>query len=77
MQGHVATLTSTLQYVNEEARPLEAEFVFPMPSGAALCQFTAKIADREIVAEVQDKQEVSETNKTLTDCAKHPELFSV
>ncbi|XP_053092947.1 von Willebrand factor A domain-containing protein 5A isoform X2 [Pangasianodon hypophthalmus] len=58
--GHVATVTSTLQYVNEEKRPLEAVFVFPMPSGAAVCQFSAKIADQEIVAEVQEKQEARE-----------------
>ncbi|XP_060770414.1 von Willebrand factor A domain-containing protein 5A-like [Neoarius graeffei] len=60
VQGHVATVTSTLQYVNEEEQPLEAVFVFPMPSGAAVCQFSAKIADQEIVAEVQEKQEARE-----------------
>ncbi|KAM9496509.1 von Willebrand factor A domain-containing protein 5A-like isoform 2-T2 [Clarias gariepinus] len=60
VQGHVATVTSTLQYKNEEEHALEAIFVFPMPSGAALCQFSAKIADQEIVAEVQEKQEARE-----------------
>lgn len=74
VHGHVATVTSTLKYVNEEDRPLEAVFVFPMPSGAALCHFSAKIADQEIVAEVQEKQEVS---KTFTACANYCDLFSV
>ncbi|XP_053497489.1 von Willebrand factor A domain-containing protein 5A isoform X2 [Ictalurus furcatus] len=60
VQGHVATVTSTLQYINEEENHLEAVFVFPMPSGAALCHFSAKIADQEIVAEVQEKQEARE-----------------
>lgn len=60
VQGHVATVTSTLQYVNEEANPQEALFVFPMPAGASVCKFSAKIADQEIVAEVQEKQEVSD-----------------
>ncbi|XP_060770444.1 von Willebrand factor A domain-containing protein 5A-like isoform X2 [Neoarius graeffei] len=60
VQGHVAAVTSTLQYVNEEEQPLEAVFVFPMPSGAAVCQFSAKVADQEIVAEVQEKQEARE-----------------
>ncbi|KAF4081090.1 hypothetical protein AMELA_G00157420 [Ameiurus melas] len=60
VQGHVATVTSTLQYINEEVHTLEAVFVFPMPSGAALCHFSAKIADQEIVAEVQEKQEARE-----------------
>ncbi|XP_062849562.1 von Willebrand factor A domain-containing protein 5A-like isoform X2 [Trichomycterus rosablanca] len=60
VQGHVATVTSTLQYVNEEKNPLEAIFVFPMPSDAALCHFSAKIADKEIVAKVQEKQQARE-----------------
>ncbi|XP_060743530.1 von Willebrand factor A domain-containing protein 5A-like isoform X1 [Tachysurus vachellii] len=60
VQGHVATVTSTLKYINEEDNTLEAVFVFPMPSGAALCHFSAKIADQEIVAEVQEKQEARE-----------------
>ncbi|KAI5614816.1 von Willebrand factor A domain-containing protein 5A-like isoform X1, partial [Silurus asotus] len=60
IQSHVATVNSTLQYVNEQDYPLEAVFVFPMPSGAALCQFSAKIADQEIVAELREKQEARE-----------------
>uniref|UniRef100_A0A3B4DBY2 VIT domain-containing protein n=1 Tax=Pygocentrus nattereri TaxID=42514 RepID=A0A3B4DBY2_PYGNA len=50
VKGHVATVSSTLQYVNEEERPLEAVFVFPMPAEAALCHFSAKIADKEIIS---------------------------
>ncbi|KAG7324289.1 hypothetical protein KOW79_012305 [Hemibagrus wyckioides] len=60
VKGHVATVTSTLKYINEEDNPVEAVFVFPMPSEAALCQFSAKIADQEIVAEVQEKEEARE-----------------
>ncbi|XP_065133593.1 von Willebrand factor A domain-containing protein 5A-like [Paramisgurnus dabryanus] len=56
VKSHVATVTSTLQYVNEEERHLEALFVFPLPADAAVCHFSAKIGDQEIVAEVQKKQ---------------------
>ncbi|XP_026094201.1 von Willebrand factor A domain-containing protein 5A-like isoform X1 [Carassius auratus] len=56
VQDHVATVSSTLQYVNEEERPLEALFVFPLPADAAVCHFSAKIGEQEIVAEVQDKE---------------------
>ncbi|XP_051978881.1 von Willebrand factor A domain-containing protein 5A-like isoform X2 [Xyrauchen texanus] len=56
VQGHVATVTSTLQYVNEEERHLEALFVFPLPADAAVCHFSAKIGEQEIVAEVQERQ---------------------
>ncbi|KAI4896698.1 hypothetical protein NFI96_016084, partial [Prochilodus magdalenae] len=60
VKGHVATVTSTLQYVNEEELPVEAVFVFPLPAEAALCHFSAKIADQEVVAEVQEKQQARE-----------------
>ncbi|KAL6474596.1 hypothetical protein MHYP_G00181570 [Metynnis hypsauchen] len=60
VKGHVATVSSTLQYVNEEERPLEAVFVFPMPAEAALCHFSAKVADKEIVAKVQEKEKARE-----------------
>ncbi|XP_026057651.1 von Willebrand factor A domain-containing protein 5A-like [Carassius auratus] len=56
VQDHVATVSSTLQYVNEEERPLEAVFVFPLPADAAVCHFSAKIGEQEIVAEVQDRE---------------------
>ncbi len=59
VQDHVATVSSTLQYVNEEERPLEALFVFPLPADAAVCHFSAKIGEQEIVAEVQERQSVS------------------
>ncbi|XP_073669403.1 von Willebrand factor A domain-containing protein 5A-like isoform X2 [Paramisgurnus dabryanus] len=56
VKGHVAAVTSTLQYVNEEEHHLEALFVFPLPADAAVCHFSAKIGDQEIVAEVQERQ---------------------
>ncbi|XP_073798811.1 von Willebrand factor A domain-containing protein 5A isoform X2 [Danio rerio] len=56
VQDHVASVSSTLQYVNEEQRPLEALFVFPLPADAAVCHFSAKIGEQEIVAELQDKE---------------------
>ncbi|XP_039525508.1 von Willebrand factor A domain-containing protein 5A-like isoform X1 [Pimephales promelas] len=56
VQDHVSTVSSTLLYVNEEERPLEALFVFPLPADAAVCHFSAKIGEQEIVAEVQDRE---------------------
>ncbi|KAI4897472.1 hypothetical protein NFI96_013349 [Prochilodus magdalenae] len=60
VKGHVATVSSTLHYVNEEENPLEAVFVLPMPTEAALCHFSAKIADQEIVAKVQEREKAQE-----------------
>ncbi|XP_045070181.1 von Willebrand factor A domain-containing protein 5A-like isoform X2 [Coregonus clupeaformis] len=60
VQGHVATVSSTLQYENQEKSPLEAIFVFPLPGEAAVCRFSAKIGQTEVVAEVQEKQKAQE-----------------
>ncbi|XP_050958335.1 von Willebrand factor A domain-containing protein 5A-like isoform X2 [Labeo rohita] len=56
IQDHVASVSSSLQYVNEEEHPLEAVFIFPLPADAAVCHFSARIGEQEIVAEVQDRQ---------------------
>ncbi|KAI1893209.1 hypothetical protein AGOR_G00121340 [Albula goreensis] len=60
VQGHVASVSSTLQYENKEERPLEAIFVFPLEGDAALCHFSAKIGETEVVAELQEKQKARE-----------------
>ncbi len=66
VQDHVATVSSTLQYVNEEERPLEALFVLPLPADAAVCHFSAKTGEQEIVAEVQDRETVSPNTNQKT-----------
>jgi hypothetical protein len=65
VQGHVATVSSTLQYENQEQSPLEAIFVFPLPGEAAVCRFSAKIGQTEVVAEVQEKQKVRRDDKSI------------
>ncbi|XP_066540605.1 von Willebrand factor A domain-containing protein 5A-like isoform X2 [Hoplias malabaricus] len=60
VKGFVATVTSTLQYVNEEESPVEATFVFPLPAEAAVCHFSANISGQEVVAKVHSKQEAEE-----------------
>uniref|UniRef100_A0A3P8Y9F7 von Willebrand factor A domain-containing protein 5A-like n=1 Tax=Esox lucius TaxID=8010 RepID=A0A3P8Y9F7_ESOLU len=60
VQGHVATVSSILQYENQEESPLEAVFVFPLPGEAAVCRFSAKIGQTEVVGEVQEKQKAQE-----------------
>ncbi|TDH15148.1 hypothetical protein EPR50_G00028080 [Perca flavescens] len=60
VRDHVATVVSTLNYENKEDKPLEAVFVFPLPGDAAVCHFSAKIGQTEIVAEVKEKQKAHE-----------------
>uniref|UniRef100_A0A3P8R379 VIT domain-containing protein n=1 Tax=Astatotilapia calliptera TaxID=8154 RepID=A0A3P8R379_ASTCA len=60
VRDHVATVVSTLNYENKENKPLEAVFVFPLPGDAAVCHFSAKIGQTQIVAEVMEKQKARE-----------------
>ena len=60
MRDHVATVAATLLYENKEQSPIEAVFVFPLPGDAAVCHFSAKIGQSEVVAEVREKQKVRE-----------------
>ncbi|XP_029964292.1 von Willebrand factor A domain-containing protein 5A-like isoform X2 [Salarias fasciatus] len=60
VRDHVATVVSTLNYENKEDKPIEAVFVFPLPGDAAVCHFSAKMGQKEIVAEVKEKQEARE-----------------
>ncbi|CAL8350853.1 unnamed protein product [Lota lota] len=60
VQDHVATVAATLLYENKEQSPIEAVFVFPLPGDAAVCHFSAKIGQSEVVAEVREKQKARE-----------------
>ncbi|XP_039986264.1 von Willebrand factor A domain-containing protein 5A-like isoform X2 [Xiphias gladius] len=60
VRDHVATVVSTLNYENKEDQPIEAVFVFPLPGDAAVCHFSAKIGQTQIVAEVKEKQQAHE-----------------
>ncbi|KAM9318295.1 von Willebrand factor A domain-containing protein 5A-like [Pholidichthys leucotaenia] len=67
VNDHVATVVSTLNYRNNEDKPIEAVFVFPMPGEAAMCHFSAKIGQTQILAEVKEKQKAcDEYDDTLS-----------
>ncbi|XP_068441171.1 von Willebrand factor A domain-containing protein 5A-like isoform X2 [Clinocottus analis] len=87
VRDHVATVVSTLNYENKEDKPLEAVFVFPLPGDAAVCHFSAKIGQTQIVAEVKEKQEAREDYDDalssgrqaflLEESEQSPDIFSL
>ncbi|KAL3992050.1 F-type H+-transporting ATPase subunit alpha [Sarotherodon galilaeus] len=87
VRDHVATVVSTLNYENKEDKPLEAVFVFPLPGDAAVCHFSAKIGQTQIVAEVKEKQEAHEEYDDavssgqqaflLEESDRSPDIFSL
>ncbi|XP_054467062.1 von Willebrand factor A domain-containing protein 5A-like isoform X2 [Anoplopoma fimbria] len=87
VRDHVTTVISTLNYENKEDKPLEAVFVFPLPGDAAVCHFSAKIGQTQIVAEVKEKQEAREEYDDalssgqqaflLEESEQSPDIFSL
>lgn len=87
VRDHVATVVSTLNYENKEDKPLEAVFVFPLPGDAAVCHFSAKIGQTQILAEVKEKQEAREEYDDalssgqqaflLEESEESPDIFSL
>ncbi|XP_061916040.1 von Willebrand factor A domain-containing protein 5A-like isoform X2 [Entelurus aequoreus] len=87
VKDHVATVVSTLHYDNKEDKAIEAVFVFPLPGDAAVCHFSAKVGQTEIVAEVKEKQEAREEYDDalssgqqaflLEESEQSPDIFSL
>ncbi|XP_067023126.1 von Willebrand factor A domain-containing protein 5A-like [Acropora muricata] len=61
VQGFTAHVVASMKYRNNEEKPIEAIFIFPLDEDAAVCGFQAIIDGRTIVAEVQDKKEAQDT----------------
>ena len=59
IKGFVAHVTSHLTYINVESQPIEAVYEFPVDEQSAIYHFEATIEDRTIVAECQEKEQVS------------------
>ncbi|XP_036380329.1 von Willebrand factor A domain-containing protein 5A-like isoform X2 [Megalops cyprinoides] len=60
VQGHVASVSSTLQYENQQSGPVEAIFTFPMDSNASVYRFLAHIGGTEIEGQLRERQEAQE-----------------
>jgi hypothetical protein len=59
IRGFIANVTSDLHYMNDTDENIETEFVFPLDTNSAIYKFEAKINDRTIVAEIQEKSQVN------------------
>ena len=58
--GLCARVSVAHRYVNREACPIEAVYVFPLDEGAAVCGFEAVVDDRIITGEVQERNRAFE-----------------
>jgi Ca-activated chloride channel family protein len=55
--GVIADVTVTQTYKNDGSKPIEAVYVFPSSTNAALYSMQMKIGERTIVAEIKEKSE--------------------
>ncbi len=54
--GVIADVTVTQHYRNEGTRPIEAKYVFPAATGAAVHAMNVRIGDRLLTAQIREKQ---------------------
>ncbi len=54
--GFFARVTITQRYRNQESRPIEAVYVFPLDEGAAVCGFEAIVGGVHYVGEVKSRE---------------------
>lgn len=54
-RGPFARVTVTQDYVNREAVPVEAVYVFPLEEGSAVCGFTVLLDGKRIVGRVMER----------------------
>src|SRR5690606_1152021 len=57
ISGVIADVTVTQTYRNEGQRPIEAKYVFPGSTKAAVGGLNVRLADRLITAQIREKQQ--------------------
>ncbi|XP_067835453.1 von Willebrand factor A domain-containing protein 5A-like isoform X2 [Heptranchias perlo] len=60
VKGFVADISATLEYRNKETNPVEAVFVFPVDSDAAVYNFQAMVDGKKIVGQIKEKQKAKD-----------------
>lgn len=58
--GRSAKVVVSQRFRNIEKRPLEAVYKFPLPEGAAVCGFQARVGGRVITGEVEERDKAFE-----------------
>lgn len=61
LSTHVAQVSVTQVYQNDFDRPIEAQYVFPLPENSAVDDMKIEIGGRVIVAEIQERKQAQAT----------------
>jgi len=73
--GPIADVTVTQKYKNDGALPIEAVYVFPGSTRAAVYEMTMKIGDRIIKADIQEKKQARKTYEKAKSEGKRASLL--
>lgn len=75
IRGLVAATTVTQVYENQQAQPLEATYVFPLPPGSAVYEMEARVGDRIIRSVVQEKNKARKTYQAARNSGRRAALL--
>ena len=70
-----ATTTVEQVFLNNTDRPLEAQFVFPIPRGAAMSRFTMLMNGREKPGEIVEKNQARQIYNSIVNRSRDPGLL--
>jgi Ca-activated chloride channel homolog len=75
IDGPIARVTITQRYGNEGTRPINARYVFPGSTHAAVQGLTMRIGDRIIKAKIKEKEEAKKIFEAARQAGKHAALL--
>ncbi|OZB74129.1 MAG: trypsin [Halothiobacillus sp. 14-55-98] len=75
IDGPIARVTITQRYHNEGTRPINARYVFPGSTHAAVQGLTMNIGDRIIKAKIKEKEEAKKIYEVAKQAGKHVALL--
>ncbi|MGD8842708.1 MAG: VIT domain-containing protein [Gammaproteobacteria bacterium] len=76
LNGFLASVQLSQVYRNEGTRPLNASYIFPGSTRAAVNGMTMTVGERRIVAQIKEKQAAKETFEAAKQAGKSASLLS-
>jgi Ca-activated chloride channel family protein len=76
VEGAIARVTVTQRYGNAGTRPINARYVFPGSTRAAVHGLTMRIGERVIRAKIHEKEEAAKLFETAKQQGKHAALLA-
>ncbi|MBU1652088.1 VIT and VWA domain-containing protein [bacterium] len=75
VQDQIATTTVEQSFINETNRNIEVEYLFPLPRGSSVNQFSLIVDDQELEGRILDKDEARRIYEEIVRRQKDPALL--